>query len=129
VQKTDKIWFDGRLVPWDEASVHITTHTLHYGVGVFEAYAVTNVTTVGRRSFACLSTMLVFTGPPAFLRSKSDQHGGYEQGLLRDGADQRASFLLHSSHRIHRCRRIGLEGEDESIHVAIHHLAVGGLPR
>jgi branched-chain amino acid aminotransferase len=36
VQKTDKIWFDGRLVPWDEASVHITTHTLHYGLGVFE---------------------------------------------------------------------------------------------
>ena len=36
VQKTDKIWFDGKLVPWDEANVHVLTHTLHYGVGVFE---------------------------------------------------------------------------------------------
>jgi branched-chain amino acid aminotransferase len=36
VEKTDKIWFDGRLIPWDEAQVHVTTHTLHYGVGVFE---------------------------------------------------------------------------------------------
>lgn len=36
VQKTDKIWFDGKLVPWDEANVHVLTHTLHYGAGVFE---------------------------------------------------------------------------------------------
>jgi branched-chain amino acid aminotransferase len=30
------IWFDGRLVPWREAKVHVLTHTLHYGMGVFE---------------------------------------------------------------------------------------------
>lgn len=36
LQKTDKIWMDGRLVPWDKANVHILTHTLHYGLGVFE---------------------------------------------------------------------------------------------
>jgi len=36
------IWFDGKLVPWREAQVHVLTHTLHYGLGVFEgvrAYA------------------------------------------------------------------------------------------
>jgi branched-chain amino acid aminotransferase len=40
--KTDKIWMDGELVPWDEACVHVLTHSLHYGSGVFEgirAYA------------------------------------------------------------------------------------------
>ncbi len=36
VQKADSIWFDGKLVPWDQAQVHVLTHTLHYGVGVFE---------------------------------------------------------------------------------------------
>lgn len=36
VQKADKIWFDGKLVPWDEAQVHVLTHSLHYGCGVFE---------------------------------------------------------------------------------------------
>ena len=36
VQKAEKIWFDGKLVPWDEANVHVLTHTLHYGCGVFE---------------------------------------------------------------------------------------------
>jgi len=33
---TDVIWLDGRLVPWAEAQVHVLTHTLHYGLGVFE---------------------------------------------------------------------------------------------
>jgi branched-chain amino acid aminotransferase len=32
----EKIWMDGKLVPWHEANVHILTHTLHYGLGVFE---------------------------------------------------------------------------------------------
>ena len=30
------VWMDGALVPWDEANVHIMTHTLHYGLGMFE---------------------------------------------------------------------------------------------
>ncbi len=30
------IWFDGEMVPWRDAKVHVLTHTLHYGMGVFE---------------------------------------------------------------------------------------------
>lgn len=30
------IWFDGEMVPWRDAKVHVLTHTLHYGLGVFE---------------------------------------------------------------------------------------------
>ena len=36
VRKMDKIWMDGKLIPWEEANVHILTHTLHYGLAVFE---------------------------------------------------------------------------------------------
>ena len=36
VQKVAKIWMDGKLVNWEDANVHVLTHTLHYGVGVFE---------------------------------------------------------------------------------------------
>ncbi|MEE9591678.1 MAG: branched-chain-amino-acid transaminase [Thermodesulfobacteriota bacterium] len=36
MQKGKKIWMDGKLVDWDDANVHILTHTLHYGMGVFE---------------------------------------------------------------------------------------------
>jgi len=30
------IWFDGKMVPWRDANIHVLTHSLHYGMGVFE---------------------------------------------------------------------------------------------
>jgi branched-chain amino acid aminotransferase len=36
LQKVDKIWMDGELVDWDDAKIHVLTHSLHYGCGVFE---------------------------------------------------------------------------------------------
>jgi branched-chain amino acid aminotransferase len=36
VQKSEVIWLDGAFVPWERAQVHVLTHTLHYGMGVFE---------------------------------------------------------------------------------------------
>ncbi|MBI4577806.1 MAG: branched-chain amino acid transaminase [Planctomycetes bacterium] len=36
MQPLYKIWMDGELVPWDEARVHVLTHSLHYGLAVFE---------------------------------------------------------------------------------------------
>jgi branched-chain amino acid aminotransferase len=36
MKKVEKIWMDGKLVNWDDAKVHVLTHTLHYGLGVFE---------------------------------------------------------------------------------------------
>jgi branched-chain amino acid aminotransferase len=36
ITPTEKIWMDGHLVDWDAARIHILTHSLHYGCGVFE---------------------------------------------------------------------------------------------
>src|SRR4051812_8227476 len=36
MQATEKIWMNGELVDWDDAKVHVGTHGLHYGSGVFE---------------------------------------------------------------------------------------------
>src|SRR3954467_5209408 len=36
MEKTEFIWMNGELVPWDDANVHVLTHGLHYGTGVFE---------------------------------------------------------------------------------------------
>jgi branched-chain amino acid aminotransferase len=36
ITPTEKIWLDGELVDWDQARVHVLTHSLHYGSGVFE---------------------------------------------------------------------------------------------
>ena len=46
-----QIWYDGRLVPWRDANVHVLTHTLHYGMGCFEgvrAYATERGTAIFR---------------------------------------------------------------------------------
>ena len=43
MQTSEFIWFDGRLVPWDQAQVHVLTHALHYGSAVFE----------GIRAYSC----------------------------------------------------------------------------
>jgi branched-chain amino acid aminotransferase len=51
VQPVSKIWMDGELVDWEDAKVHVLTHGLHYGTGVFEgirAYRTSRGTAVFR---------------------------------------------------------------------------------
>ena len=48
VDKVKKIWMDGEFVDWEDANVHVLTHTIHYGLGAFEgvrAYKRTDGTT------------------------------------------------------------------------------------
>src|SRR6266536_928578 len=51
MRETEKIWMNGELVAWDDARIHVGTHGLHYGSGVFEgirAYETPNGTAVFR---------------------------------------------------------------------------------
>jgi len=68
ITPTEKIWLDGELVDWDQAKVHVLTHSLHYGSGVFEgirAYptsagvAVFRLTDHIRRLFASAKVFLI----------------------------------------------------------------------
>src|SRR5918999_2854072 len=36
IQPVEKVWMNGKLVDWKDATVHVLTHALHYGSGVFE---------------------------------------------------------------------------------------------
>ena len=36
MKKSENVWFDGELIPWDQATVHVSAHALHYGSSVFE---------------------------------------------------------------------------------------------
>ncbi len=36
MEQVDLIWHNGELVAWEDAKVHVLTHGLHYGTGVFE---------------------------------------------------------------------------------------------
>src|SRR5512146_1673239 len=36
IQKTERIWHNGKLIPWDEATLHVMSHVVNYGSSVFE---------------------------------------------------------------------------------------------
>jgi branched-chain amino acid aminotransferase len=68
ITPTEKIWMDGELVDWADAKVHVLTHTMHYGSGVFEgirAYGTSNGVAVFRlrehieRLFASAKVFLI----------------------------------------------------------------------
>ena len=48
------IWLDGELIPWRDAKVHVLTHTLHYGMGVFEGVRAYKSDTMGTSIFRSL---------------------------------------------------------------------------
>ena len=52
MQETEKIWMNGELVDWADAKIHVGTHALHYGSGVFEGVRCYD-TPAARRSSAC----------------------------------------------------------------------------
>jgi branched-chain amino acid aminotransferase len=68
--KTDWIWFNGRLIRWDEAQVHVTAHALQYGTGVFE----------GMRSYDTPDGPAIFR-LDAHMRRFVDSAGFYEIAL------------------------------------------------
>ena len=45
------IWLDGELIQWRDAKVHVLTHTLHYGMGVFEGVRAYNSPSLGTSIF------------------------------------------------------------------------------
>lgn len=58
IKKSKFIWMDGEFVEWDNAKVHLLTHTLHYGAGVFE----------GIRCYATKKGSSIFRGLDHFKR-------------------------------------------------------------
>lgn len=50
IEPTKFIWMDGQLIPWDQATVHVSAHVLHYGSSVFE----------GIRAYDCQGTPAIF---------------------------------------------------------------------
>ena len=36
IEKTERIWHNGKLIPWDDACIHVMSHVVNYGSSVFE---------------------------------------------------------------------------------------------
>ena len=114
IQPTPKIWMNGDLVDWDKAQIHVLTHTLHYGTGVFEgirAYATSQGPAVFRltehierlfRSAQIMGMEIPYT-------RRRDRRGDQGHGRL-----DRSARLLRAPDRLLRLRR------DGSQHAAVH---------
>lgn len=68
MEKSKYIWMDGKFVEWGKANVHILTHTLHYGLGVFE----------GIRCYACVD------GRSAVFRLKEHTDRLFDSALIAE---------------------------------------------
>ena len=129
ITPTEKIWMDGELVDWDKATVHVLTHSLHYGLGVFEgirAYATANGPAVFRlrehtrrlfKGARILQMDLPYTEDEIFEAIKlTVRVNGLETCYIRPIA-----YLGYGE--------MGLNPIPCSVRVAIAVLAVGLLPR
>ena len=125
---SDKIWIDGEFVDWDKAQVHVLTHSLHYGSGVFEgirAYptsegvAVFRLTEHIQRLF--MSAKVLMIDIPFTVEQLVD----VDQGV--GPAERPRRRVLHQAHRLPGLRRDGsqpvaLPGERGHRRLALGHL-------
>ena len=127
----DKIWMDGELVAWDDAKIHILTHTLHYGCGVFEGIrAYETDAGPGRvpphrphRRGCSTSAKIFMIDIPYTPRRAGRGHEG-------DGAGQRRSPSCYiRPHRLPRLRRDGPQPAAVPGERVDRGVAVGHLPR
>ncbi len=128
ITPTDKIWMNGELVDWDAAQIHVLTHTLHYGMGVFEgirAYETADGPAVFRLTDHMErlhnSARIMMMDLPYSVDELVAGHQGRGAGLG-------PALGLHPPHRLLRLRGDGPQ------HAAVHRgrghrlLAVGRLP-
>ncbi len=105
IQPTEKIWHNGQLIPWEQATIHVMSHVIHYGSSVFE----------GIRCYGQPSGSAVFR-LPEHMQRLIDSAKIYRMELplharralrrrRRRDRSQRRCALLHSPHRPARLRR------------------------
>ena len=129
VEKSELIWMNGELVPWDDANVHVLSHGLHYGTGVFEGirgYETDGGTAVFRHREHL--ERLAQLGR-ALLPAAAVLRRGAPRGDARADPPQRACELLHPADRLPRLRRDGPVRAERAVDVDRRRLAVGRLPR
>jgi hypothetical protein len=102
------IWFDGEMVPWREAKVHVLTHTLHYGLGVFEGVRAYNTPDRGPVFSGSRSTRSACSTRRRFWPWRCPTDKRYaDRGAARRGARKRAGGGLPAAHVFLRLRGYG----------------------
>ena len=122
IQKTEKIWHNGKLIPWDNATLHVMSHVVHYGSSVFEGvrcYALPSGPAIFRAKEhmqRLLDSAKIYRIDVDFtVRRTGRRHG-------RGGEEQRSLALLHPSHcaaRLRRSRRQPVQLADRGLHLQL----------
>ncbi|MBA3581036.1 MAG: branched-chain amino acid transaminase [Gammaproteobacteria bacterium] len=113
------IWFDGKLIPWRDAKVHVLTHTLHYGLGVIEglrAYETSQGTSIFRLAE---HTQRLFNSAKILQMAMP-----YDQATLNEAQKEvvRANKLASAYIRpicFYGSEGMGLRAKNLQVHVAI----------
>ena len=113
------IWFDGELVPWQEAKVHVLTHSLHYGLAVFE----------GVRGYKTPKGTMIFRLEDHTRRLFNSAHILQMQIPYSEEELNQAQRQVFSANGLEEgylrpivffgCEAMGLRAENLSVHVAI----------
>ena len=131
ITPTEKIWMDGELVDWDDATVHVLTHTLHYGSGVFEGIRAYPTSRGPGRVPARATTSAACSPRPRSSSStcpsrvERDRRGGAAGRARRTGSRR----LLPPAARLPRLRRDGPQPAALPGQRVDRRVAVGRLPR
>ena len=107
VEQADLIWHNGEMVAWEDAKVHVLTHGLHYGTGVFEgerAYDTPQGPAIFRHQRSSRPAVqvrrAVLHADPVHARGAARRHPRADRG-------QRAARVLHPPDRVPRLRADG----------------------
>ena len=104
MKQADLIWMNGDFVPWDEAKVHVLTHGLHYGTGVFEGVRCYD-TEIGPAVFRHEDHLdRLFDSAEALLHADPVREGADPPGDARPHRPQRDARVLHPPARLPRLR-------------------------
>ena len=129
VEQADLIWMNGEFVAWEDAKVHVLTHGLHYGTGVFEGIRCYD-TEIGPAVFRHADHLdrLVQVGR-ALLHADPLRARAAAPGDARADRPQRLSLLLHPPDRLPRLRDDGPLPARRAGRRIDRRLGVGRLPR
>jgi branched-chain amino acid aminotransferase len=120
VEKAKYVWFDDKLIPWDQAQVPLLTHTLHYGLGVFE----------GIRAYLCADGRTAIFRLPEHVRRLFDSAHVMQMDIPYSQADieQACAEILRANGQKEAYIRplvfvgdgvMGLNPQDNPIRVAV----------
>ncbi len=113
IQQTEKIWHNGKLIPWDDAHIHVMSHVVNYGSSVFEGircYALPSGPAIFRANEhmqRLVDSAKIYRIDLDYTRDELVSGIGFRYG--RSGQEQRRVAVLYPPDRIARIWRSGRE--------------------